>query len=137
MALTKKKKLAVLKRTRELLARPNGWHKGSFRQTRKGHRYVAPWQDHTPEQFAEANSFCIAGAARQALREIDPDIRLSEDELCQKLSLETLARAKAVANGIELGEDDFGVYTFNDSRKTRKKDVVALLDEKIAEVESA
>jgi len=123
-ALTKPQKLKVLKRTRELLERPGGWVQGTFwtgKYTKQGLREDIP-------------KMCLAGAAQWAAGElgylsgsgITQYDRLATTEVADHISLRDLAREK----GFE------GVPEFNDRSRTRKKDVLALIDERIAQLQA-
>lgn len=121
--LTKKRKIAILKGMRSRLAARGGWIKGDFRKTRaKG-----------------TVGFCLAGAARDAYLEIigHEGPYVSYEDVVQALSIETLAKAKISASRQKLVEEDGHVatYYFNDARTTKKADVLALVDEKLAELE--
>lgn len=109
---TKKNRLLVLKEMRELLARPDGWTKGAFSRE----RFL---KDH------HMHAYCLLGAERHVLLRLG--ITPFKDLDGAKLSIRTAVKRR--------GFDD--VINFNDNHTTRKKDVLALLDECIAELEGS
>lgn len=127
MRLTKKKKAEILRKTRELLDRPKGWTKHTFsRPISKG-----------PDAFPYMHAYCVAGAAYKASRILyGYDADLSEAELVKALSIDALARARLASEGVEVAEDEVATYLYNDRSTTRKKDVISLIDEKLAEIEA-
>jgi hypothetical protein len=143
MRIPKKTRVAVLKRTRELLARKHGWAKGTFDRPAKDrhHRYVYENGNKDGNENI-MRAYCIAGAAKQATREIDPErfANMAEAEIVRELSIEALAAARLQDFPVlaKRFADDPSMYSatflFNDASKTRQKDVVALLDEKLEEV---
>lgn len=103
---TKKRKLAVLKRMRELLGKRGGWIRYSFNNGIGG--------------------YCLLGAENESLLELYRQNGLLIDPDGSRLSIHEAAMNRGYRR----------VSRFNDDPKTRKKDVLALLDEKIAELES-
>jgi len=71
---------------------------------------------------------CLLGAMRQSLLELYPEIATQHgfryDELSKRISLDRAVRRRGYKE----------VYTFNDDPKTRKADVLRLLDKKIGEL---
>ena len=105
---TKKNKLLVLCRMRELIGRPKGWTKG----------FMKNWS---------TGAVCLLGAEREALAEMGACDEFSFfflDGDGEKLSIHKAAKARGFRH----------VTDFNDAPKTRKKDVLSLIDEKIAEL---
>jgi hypothetical protein len=127
MRIPKNTRRAILLRTRELLAQ--GWTKHTFRKTTHddgGNRHT---------------SYCIAGAAMEAAVSIDRQrfLGIAESEVVMALSIDALAKAKLAASFPNLNrevENRFAqaTYLFNDASRTKKKDVIALIDEKLAEL---
>lgn len=112
---TKQNKLKVLRRMRELLGRRGGWIKGMADNGRGG--------------------FCLLGAESVALAELTGEreqVAWRYDKAGRKLSLDRAARDRGY--DLDVG-NAYPVALFNDAKKTRKKDVLALIDEKIAELE--
>lgn len=110
---TKKRKLAVLKEARRLIARPKGWAKGVW------------WDDVEGKDY---QALCLGAACQRAAQNLgfaDGDIRTTD--VAMRVSLSRLLKKKTGNSYIP---------TFNDARGTRKKDVLALIDEKIAELSS-
>jgi len=103
---TKKKKLEILKKMRTILSRPNGWIKDVLENG--------------------AGGYCLLGAERKALEELYGVSYRHVDSNGAKLI------GKAVVRDRGFGAVD----EFNDAKKTKKKDVIALLDEMIAQFES-
>jgi hypothetical protein len=124
MKFTKEQKRKILKGMRSRLERPGGWVQNVF-------------TDRSKEDTRGYPSFCLAGAANDAAKEIGIfDGYGDQDAVVKALSIDALAAAKlgakAQAEVEESGE--VATYTFNDRSKTRKKDVLALVDEKLAEL---
>lgn len=121
--LSKPQKIKVLKRTRELLARRGGWTQGSF------------WKKHY-QNSEEIPAMCLAGAAQYAADELGylksdveknifmGDYYLDSEEVANEISLLDLVQSK--------GFED--VPDFNDTGGTDKKDVIALIDERLAQL---
>ncbi|MCI0440743.1 MAG: hypothetical protein L0177_16680 [Chloroflexi bacterium] len=129
--LSKKNKLKILKKARSLVVRPNGWVKGE---------YVSPLA--TDEKGETFYAFCSAGAVWEAHKDVmnAPLSPEQLDQLCDELSISALAKAKLSGRSALLSRvDSIGIaplVVFNDAATTRKADVVALFDEKIAELEA-
>lgn len=133
MILTKQKKLAILKGMRSRLAKSKGWVQGQLKTT-----YYDTYA-FGAERKVTGYGFCLAGAAADALEEMEgveklSELGMTEEELMRRLSVNTLANAKLASSGIK--REGFATFAFNDHRDTRKRDVLALVDEKIAELES-
>jgi len=121
--LTKTQKRAILTGMRALLARRGGWSKGTFRESK-----VSRGGEIYP-------SFCLAGAANAAAIELGIDAAAYTDEVVKALSIEALAAAKLASIGARYDRHDGpATFEFNDRSKTRKSDVLALVDEKLAEL---
>jgi len=125
--LTPKQRLAILQATRTNLARPRGWVKGVFRKTYDDGEI----------------GYCLAGAAKHEAGRLYPDrfTYVDESRLVKALSLDALAQAKLAHDRDRESADKAGsgyvfTFRFNDRSKTRKRDVLALLDEKIAETQA-
>ena len=123
LKLTKTQKRAILTGMRALLVRPGGWTKGTFsagRVGRKGEIY---------------RSYCLAGAANDAALNIGISADRYSVDVVEALSIEALAAAKLAAMGARYDrEQGPATFEFNDRSKTRKSDVLALVDEKLAEL---
>lgn len=133
MKLTKEYKLAIAKRARKLIKK--GWTKGTWEgKTWKGNP-----------------TYCLEGACNQAaidvlgekqavavgaaFRSFSGEIRVNSDpRFTRRLSVTKAARKYAKEKfGIVVGSAN----AMNDNKKTRKADVVAVLDNYIAELEEA
>lgn len=127
MKLTKKQKRLILEGMRSRLARPKGWVKGTFI------RAVG-----TDKDGELIHGFCLAGAGRDAYREVIGESCPDEVDLMKTLSIETLAKARLASHPklsqVDIDAGDAATFHFNDASSTRKKDVLALVDEKLAEL---
>lgn len=115
-----RRRVEVLTRVREILATPHAWTRGSWRKTNTSGRGYG------------GESFCLLGACQQAYFEVYGK-RDSGDggQLAEELSLATLARAK---NGNLFSTPTNAVVTFNDKKGRTKAEVIALVDERLAEL---
>jgi hypothetical protein len=109
----KRTKVELLRRARALLARPKGWDKG-WERLNDGYEYPA---------------YCLGSACQVAAQEMDlfrpgQETNYSTD-VADQISLLKLVRERGYGS----------VVSFNDSRDTRKKDVLAVIDERIAQLE--
>lgn len=118
--LGRKQKIAVLKAARKKLAAPGGWVKGrwhSIKLNKKG-------------EFVD--QYCLAGACSAAYAELYPEKSqpgvIGNTMVADHISLQALVAAKTGHSNIP---------KFNDNKLTKKSDVLAIVDEKIAELESA
>src|SRR4051794_16232753 len=93
----------LVKRARELLARPYGWQKGALHSKR--------WVN-----GREYDSYCLIGAVGAAQRELGASLRTKK-----AVTAELVERS------------GFSVALFNDRKATKKADVLKLLDEVISE----
>lgn len=112
--LSKKRKLEILSRTKELVTQPYSWVKGKYHGTR------------TDKDGNVIETFCLMGAAEIAFKEITRNKKVNYSLLQEELSLKALAKAK----GFPFVED------FNDRRGVKKKDILDLIDERIAQLEA-
>lgn len=115
--LGRRQRLEILREARRRLARPRGWTKGSYRR------------DHAASDGGA--SFCLVGAVNHTARDLFPakfggENHLSEasNDLVRLLSVEGAVQRKGFSS----------VPNFNDAGKTRKAEVLAVLDEKIEEL---
>lgn len=114
--LTKKTKLAILRRAREILAPRGAWVKGNYEVTLKDGN-----QRH-----------CLVGAVNAAAREVAPKHYSypGQGDLVDNISLRSFVAEKVG------GGDLFMIEDWNDAPSRRKKDVLGALDEYIAKVEA-
>jgi hypothetical protein len=103
----------ILIKARELLARPGGWTRGAL--ARAG-RFGDPVAIGSPK----ATGFCLSGALMQAAE--------AEAEYADSTAIYRAACAR-VLRVLPLSQP---LTVFNDRPKTRKKDVLAVLDKAIA-----
>lgn len=117
--MNEREKLAVLKRARELVARPYGWAKGAFEHV-----------TYRPRTNELVVGYCIGAACQVAARELFPQMQMFDGihstRIAEEISLLEAAKAKG----------HVGVAHFNDAPETKKRDVLELFDEKIAEMET-
>jgi hypothetical protein len=113
--IKKQQKIELLKRVRKMLARPRGWAKGSWELPNPGRSYDA---------------YCLATACQVAAIEMDlvrPEMHLKYHiGVAEEISLLTLVRKR----------DSYSIPNFNDRVETKKKDVLAVVDERIAQLEA-
>ena len=110
IVMTKKRKLAILRRMRELLGKRGGWIQGAYHNDEGGS--------------------CLLGAGSQAASEVLGKHVTGGQfgvDLAPKISLTEAAKKRGFS----------GLWQFNDSPKRKKKEVLALLDDKIAELEKS
>ena len=132
--LSKKKKIAVLKRARKILSRPGAWTRGSWKSQKASKR-----------DGYKGHAFCLLGGLIEAYEE-ETGVKYRENglvleqsgggQLAEQLSISTLIRAK---QGFPKGfsENDAAlVFNYNDARRTTQAKVVALIDERIAQLEA-
>jgi len=105
--LTKQRKLKILIRMRGLLGKRKGWIQGSY-------------EDYT-------GGYCLLGAGAQATNDV-----IGTDIGGDEFALDIAPKLSIIKSVKDRGFDF--VWRFTDSKKTRKKDVLALLDEKISEL---
>jgi hypothetical protein len=113
--IKKQQKVELLKRVRKMLARPKGWAKGS-------------WELSNPDRSYPA--YCLATACQVAAVEMDlvqPGMQLKyHTDVANEISLLKLVKQR----------DSYSIPNFNDRDETKKKDVLALIDERIAQLEA-
>ena len=141
--LTKERKLAVLRRTRQLLKRPYGWTRRTWKSP-----YHAPGRSY--------HAYCLEGACNQAAIDVlgkEAAIELGaahpsaysiegaalslSGSFARRLSLAAQVERKLAERGVRVGYGDDPVPIFNDDGQTRKRDVIELLDEYIRALEAA
>lgn len=119
MQLSKREKLAVLKLAREKIGAPYGWVKRRFRS-----------ETYSPSKHGWVESYCIGAACQVAAHELFPKRTMNEGThstvIADRISLKQAVIAKGYPD----------VVKFNDHPKTKKKDVLALMDSRIAELEA-
>ncbi len=122
--LSQKRKRLILDRMIEILDRPYAWTKGSWMRTNK--------------RAPEGVSYCLLGAAQKAYRDVTGKINHGDGgTIAEALSLATLARAKLAERGEPTPSSaSVTIFTFNDSKATKKADVLNLLREKRSEIEA-
>lgn len=114
MKITKARKRKIVARMIELLDRRGGWVKGAWVRPSKGGE--------------GGYGYCLLGAARKAYEDVTgmpPNDGDMGRDVAEALSLVALIRAKSGGKG---------VAEFNDHRKTKKADVLAILREKQEEL---
>jgi hypothetical protein len=117
MRLSRKRKHAIVARMIELLDRPYGWTRGSWRRTRND----------------GVVQFCMLGAVQQAYTDVTgKKTRGDGGDLADELSIVALLKAKGL--GPDTTNPTSRVIGFNDKKTTKKADVLAILREKEAEL---
>lgn len=117
MRMKKAQKIELLKRVRKMIARPKGWSKGSWSTRNLDREYPA---------------YCLAAACQVAANEIGlmpdmgGDFTIFSTEVADHVSLKKVVQSRG-----------FGyVPGFNDHDDTRRKDVLSVIDERIAQLEA-
>jgi hypothetical protein len=105
----KKQQIAVLKRTRELLE--SGWTRHTLARTKRG--TVIWWAN------PKAARYCLNGALLRASKDLNMDGLV----YCRRVLDATLATVLLPPH-----RNDLSLEEFNDSKRTSKKDVLALVD---------
>lgn len=114
--LNRKRKIAVLRQARKLISRPKGWSKGL-------------WVDFSHEARKGYPALCLGAACQQAALDLGlvyDGYDLHSDEVAKKVSLGKLVRSKGFRS----------VPSFNDAGPRTRKDVLAVIDERIAILEA-
>lgn len=115
--LTKKEKIEILRRAKALLRRRNGWTKGTLRRV---YRNV--------DEGVETYAYCVLGACQQAA--IDKGVLRPDSPWWNTEAVYPLARRLGITR-------PGAAVRLNDSSKTKKADVILLLDEQIKALEAA
>jgi hypothetical protein len=118
--LTKTQKRKILEGMLARLSRRGGWMKRGFKESRQGPDGVPYF------------SFCLAGAANDAALEIGVETDKYGSDVVKALSLDALAAAKL--GNARMEEYELPTFIYNDRSKTTKRDVLALVNEKLAEL---
>ena len=116
MRLKKAQKIELLKRVRKMLARPKGWAQGG-------------WSHSTDRGYP---AYCLAAACQAAANEMalqpdrGSDFSIYSTDVADYVSLKKVVKAHG-----------FGyVPGFNDNPSTKRMDVLAVIDERIAQLEA-
>jgi len=138
----KQQKVELLKRVRKMLARPKGWSKGSWEQSNLDREYPA---------------YCLATACQVAASELhllkpEEDARSAQGLVERLVGLNvmystsvadeiSLLYSTSVADEISLlrlvkQRGAYSIPNFNDREGTTRKDVLAVVDERIAQLEA-
>ena len=123
MRLSRKRKLAILDRMEAILSTPYAWTRGS-------------WKKRTSRGGYNGHQFCLLGAALEAYFEVvGYRHRGDGGKIAEELSIAALARARMGQSGIK--NPTTAVFSYNDSRETKKADVLDLIRTKRAEIEAS
>lgn len=120
--LTRQLKLAILRESRALIARYGGWTKGTWKR----------YSDNGRVQY------CLVGAINEAAKKhgltyhSGDEIGRSDAAVASAISIDTYAKTWGESHGYQAVE---GAMSINDAGKTRKKDVLALVDDYIEKLE--
>jgi hypothetical protein len=119
--LTKPQKLKVLRRTREILDEPGSWAK---------HTFWRPWGK------KDRPSMCLGGACQYAARELGylnpPRGLLTQNDLL----ISTEVADEVSLHDLVVKKGYNSIPEFNDNWKTTRKEVLALIDERIELLEA-
>lgn len=122
-SLKKQQKVELLKRVRRMLARPKGWSNEGWEIANTDRSY---------------NAYCLGAACQIVAREMDafraPDesgqFVFGSDTYSTKVA-EEISLLKIVKE-----RGFWSIAGFNDAEQTKKKDVLAVIDERIAQLEA-
>lgn len=124
--MRKRDRIAILKGMHSRLSRPGGWVQGAFRRPRvdkNGKHFVA---------------FCLAGAAQDAAYERGIYRPVGDGNIVRELGIDALALAKLAETSprkAALHDDGYAgspTMGYNDYSRTRKRDIIALVNEALA-----
>lgn len=118
--LTKQEKIAVLKRAKALLRRPNGWVRGRLRQAHLTDAHLGG--------PVTAYSYCVLGACQQAAIEKGVVSVADAEWWWNTDTVYPLARRLGLTRPA-------AAVRLNDAPQTKKADVIRLLDEYIKALE--
>lgn len=114
--MTKQKKIELLRLVRKMLARPKGWSSDG-------------WEAPNPDR--SYNALCLAAACQVAAWDMDlfrPGHKIKyATHVADQISLLKVVQDRGYHS----------VPSFNDSRLTKKKDVLAVIDERITQLEAS
>lgn len=112
----------VLTKARELLDDPNSWIKGCLAKTTKRGLSVVPNSD-------KATCFCLMGAVSAA---VGYNSYPASNGRFAKAAIRQLAKASGDRHSRNIASQQNRLVDFNDSRSTKHKDILDLLDRAIA-----